>query len=244
MKKQRINTAFIVGFALLGCSMIVPEAEAQTSFTYLSAAANGKVTRYWDCCKASGSWTGKAAVTAPVNSCAKNGITVVDVNAQSACNGGTSFMCNSNQPWALSSSLSYGFAAVTLSGQMESNTSCACYALQFTGGSLTGKTLVVQAINVAGDLGSNQFSLLIPGGGVGIFNGCQSQWGAPADGWGARYGGISSKSDCAKLPASLQPGCHWRFDWFQNADNPTVSFRRIKCPVELTTRTGCKRKDE
>lgn len=32
---------------------------------------------------------------------------------------------------------------------------------------------------------NNHFDLQIPGGGVGLFNGCQSQWNAPADGWGS-----------------------------------------------------------
>ncbi len=27
---------------------------------------------------------------------------------------------------------------------------------------------------------------MMPGGGVGIFNGCSSQWGAPANGWGGK----------------------------------------------------------
>lgn len=69
MRRQNVNTAFIL------------------------------TTRYWDCCKASGSWSGKAAVSAPVNACAKDGITKVDPSAQNVCNGGQSFICNSNQPW-------------------------------------------------------------------------------------------------------------------------------------------------
>ena len=54
----------------------------------------------------------------------------------------------------------------------------------------------------------------MPGGGVGLFNGCQPQWGAPADGWGDRYGGVQNRDGCNQLPAQLQPGCFWRFDWF------------------------------
>ncbi|QRN93181.1 hypothetical protein JRI60_28695 [Archangium violaceum] len=233
---------------LPGCSVIAPEAEAATSpsFTYLSASANGKTTRYWDCCKPSGSWPGKASVkTGPVKSCAKDGKTAIDPNQLSGCQaGGTSFMCESPQPWTVNEKLSYGFAAANLVGKPESDTSCACYALQFTSGPVSGKTFVAQVVNTASDLGSNQFALLIPGGGVGLFNGCQAQYNAPADGWGARYGGISSQAECSKLPAALQAGCNWRFGWFQNADNPTVTFRRVKCPAEITAKTGCVRKDE
>lgn len=53
---------------------------------------------------------------------------------------------------------------------------------------------------------------IVPGGGVGIFNGCSSQYNAPTDGWGARYGGVSSRAECDVLPAALRPGCQWRFD--------------------------------
>ncbi|WNG53964.1 hypothetical protein F0U59_03510 [Archangium gephyra] len=240
-----VVTAFAL---LLGLGKIVPEAEAQTAsptFTYLSSpAATGKTTRYWDCCKGSASWPGKASVSAPVLACTKDGVNRLDVNAQSGCNGGTSYACNNNQPWTVNESLSYGFAAASLAGKSESDTSCACYALKFTSGPVTGKTLVAQVVGLGGSLGDNHFSLLIPGGGVGIFNGCQSQWGAPADGWGARYGGVSARDQCSQLPAQLRAGCQWRFDWFKNADNPTVSFRRVKCPAAITDRSGCKRKDE
>lgn len=59
----------------------------------------------------------------------------------------------------------------------------------------------------------------MPGGGVGIFNGCSDQWGAPEGGWGEQYGGITSNT-CPSFPEPLVDGCEWRFDWFQNADNP------------------------
>ncbi|WP_373371911.1 hypothetical protein [Archangium lansingense] len=202
--------------------------------------------RRWDCCKPSGSWTGKADVNAPVGACAKDGKTVLsDRNAQNACQGGPSYMCNKNQPWAADATRSYGFAAAALMGKKESDWLCGCYALKFTSGAVKGTTHVVQVIDTAGTDGkSNVFDLLIPGGGVGIFNGCQGQWNAPADGWGARYGGVSSRSECAGLPADLQAGCNWRFDWFKNADNPTVSFRRVKCPKVITDRSQCIRKVE
>lgn len=72
---------------------------------------NGVTTRYWDCCKASCGWTGKASVTNPVLTCKADGVTPVDVNAQSGCNGGSAYMCNNQQPWNVSSTLSYGYVA-------------------------------------------------------------------------------------------------------------------------------------
>lgn len=83
-----------------------------------------------------------------------------------------------------------------------------------------------------------------PGGGVGIFNGCTTEWGAPSSGWGAQYGGISSETECAAFPSALQPGCDWRFDWFGGSDNPTVDFEQVACPAEILAKTGSKRTDD
>jgi hypothetical protein len=46
------------------------------------------------------------------------------------------------------------------------------------------------------------------------------------------------------MPANLKAGCQWRFDWFQNADNPDVSFKQVRCPSELTSISGCTRNDD
>jgi len=101
--------------------------------------------------------------------------------------------------------------------------------------------MIVQVTNTGSDLSTSHFDIQIPGGGVGIFNGCSSQWGAPSDGWGARYGGVASAADCATLPAQLQAGCQFRFGWFKNADNPTMTYKEVTCPTELTSISGCVR---
>ncbi len=80
----------------------------------------------------------------------------------------------------------------------------------------------------------------MPGGGVGIFNGCASQFPTINSGaWGQQYGGVSQRSDCNGLPPELQAGCFWRFDWFQNANNPTMRFKQVTCPSALTANTQC-----
>ncbi|KAK0102914.1 hypothetical protein ONS95_000893 [Cadophora gregata] len=104
--------------------------------------------------------------------------------------------------------------------------------------------MVVQATNTGGDLSGNQFDISMPGGGVGIFNGCTQEWSAPSSGWGAQYGGISAASSCAGFPAALQAGCNWRFEWFKGADNPTVSFKQVACPAAITAKSGCTRADD
>ncbi|KAI9265548.1 endo-beta-D-1,4-glucanase [Helicostylum pulchrum] len=204
-------------------------------------SGSGSTTRYWDCCKASCSWPGKASVSGPVDTCGKNGISILDDNAQSGCNGGDGYMCNNNQPWAVNDGLAYGFAAASIAGSSESGWCCGCYELTFTSGPVNGKKMVVQVTNTGGDLGQNHFDLQMPGGGVGIFDGCSSQWNIPSEKWGARYGGISSASECDGLPSQLQAGCKWRFNWFKNADNPSMSFKEVSCPAALVTRSGCKR---
>ncbi|RCH85015.1 hypothetical protein CU098_001581, partial [Rhizopus stolonifer] len=104
-----------------------------------------------------------------------------------------------------------------------------------------GKKMVVQITNTGSDGGPNSFDLNIPGGGVGLYNACSAQWGAPADGWGKRYGGVDTVEQCSQLPAALQSGCKWRFGWFKGADNPTMTFRQVTCPKEIVARSGCDR---
>ena len=105
-----------------------------------------------------------------------------------------------------SNNVAYGFAAGNIQGSNEWGWCCACYELTFTSGPVNGQKMIVQVTNTGGDLGGNHFDLQIPGGGVGIFNGCTAQWGAPNDGWGDRYGGVRSEADCNQLPAQIRDG--------------------------------------
>lgn len=85
----------------------------------------------------------------------------------------------------------------------------------------------------------------MPGGGVGIFaSACTAQYGAPPNGWGERYGGIKSRSECDRFPAKLKAGCYWRFDWFKGADNPAVSFKQVACPKAITAKSKCVRQND
>lgn len=116
--------------------------------------------------------------------------------------------------------------------------------LTFTSTSIAGKKMIVQATNTGSDVSEGQFDLVIPGGGVGIFNACTAQYGAPPDGWGAQYGGISTDT-CSTFPSALQDGCSFRFgDFFEGADNPEVDWKQVTCPKALTDKTGCVRAGE
>ncbi|TEY74372.1 hypothetical protein BOTCAL_0073g00110 [Botryotinia calthae] len=217
---------------------------------HAQSSGTGTTTRYWDCCKASCGWSKKATLATgsnPVGSCDISNNPLTDYNAVSYCasSSGTAFMCGAQTPWAVSDTLSYGFTATTISGGTEASWCCACYQLTFTSGPVAGKQMIVQATNTGGDLGSNQFDLAIPGGGFGIFDACTHQYpSTPASAWGAQYGGLSNRTQCASLPAALQPGCYWRFDWFLNADNPGVTFKQVACPAALTAKSGCVRAND
>jgi len=74
-----------------------------------------------------------------VNSCNKDGNSIADKNAQSGCNGGSSFVCNNNQPIVVNDNLAYAFAAFS-----RPNSCCKCYELTFTNTAVAGKKMIVQ----------------------------------------------------------------------------------------------------
>jgi hypothetical protein len=128
------------------------------------ASGTGTITRYWDCCKPSCAWPGKAALAAgsnPVSTCDANDNPLTDSNANSGCGGGNAYMCSNESPWAVSDTLSYGYAAVNIAGGTEASWCCACYELTFISGPVAGKKMIVQATNTGGDLGANHFDLAV-----------------------------------------------------------------------------------
>ncbi|KAF1996185.1 glycoside hydrolase family 45 protein [Amniculicola lignicola CBS 123094] len=204
-------------------------------------------TRFWDCCKPSCGWNGKASVTDPVRSCDKNDSPINDFNAGSLCaEGGSATTCTSQQPWAVNDTFSYGFAGVYISGhdkELENFWCCACYQLDFTSDPLKGKTMIVQASNTAYDVKANRFSLAVPGGNT-TSDTCAKQFGVEQTVFGEMGSGVTSLENCDSLPDALKPGCEWRFNWFNDTLYPTANFKRVTCPTELTSKTGCIRKDE
>ncbi|CAM1501147.1 Fc.00g103090.m01.CDS01 [Cosmosporella sp. VM-42] len=226
---MRYSSAAGLAFALVGPN------------TVRAASGTGHSTRYWDCCKPSCAWSGKASVSAPVLTCDAKDNPLGDFNAPSGCGGGSAFTCTNNSPWIINENLAYGFAATAINGEDESSWCCACYALTFTEQGLNGKTMIVQSTNTGSDISNNQFDILIPGGGMGQFDGCTPEFGSmPGD----QYGGVKNRDDCEAMPELLKDGCKWRWDWFNNADNPSFTFEQVQCPKELTDKTGCKRDDD
>jgi hypothetical protein len=186
-----------------------------------------------------------------MQSCGQDNSRLSSVDTQSACQGGSAFMCWDFAPWSVSDYLSYGFA-----GFIGANCGT-CYELQFTGSSqggdgkstppLSGKTMIVQVINTGG-LPSNQFDLLSPGGGVGDFNACSNQWGSSD--LGPAYGGFRAlcngdktcvQTKCSTLFSGkpiLKAGCDWYTGWFNAADNPALRYQQITCPSAITSKSG------
>jgi hypothetical protein len=197
-----------------------------------------------------------------------------DYSATSACTTAapnSAYTCFDMNPWEVSPSLAYGFAAVPASGDICGR----CYELSFTGeghydpsdyGStqLASKTMIVQATNIGFDVGGGQFDILIPGGGVGLFDACSYQWGVNPSDLGATYGGLltacqqdPSNDTPSKLEAcvlgrcevlfadanfaDLLAGCQWFVGWYHAADNPNVQYHEVPCPQDLIDVSGIDR---
>lgn len=228
-----------------------PPTGDSSGLTYLSGnLGTAKTTRYWDCCKPSCAWPGKASVSSPVKVCAKNGVSKLGANSKNICggggSGGPSYMCTAQSAWYdPAKKMSFGFVAGHVKGLNEKGWCCGCYELRFQNSNLP--RMVVQITNTGADLGENHFDIQVPGGGFGIFDGCTKQWGAPAGSWGKRYGGVMAsgwgKAGCRKLPSALRKSCEWQFDYL--GDNPrVVSHFRVKCPAEITQASQCARDDD
>lgn len=254
----------------------------------ISGGSAGYGSRYWDCCKPHCSQRENIDTNAvPFSICANCSVDNEEIPAfrvspnanqwwhgyegtRSGClSDGEAYTCYSHAPFAVCDSLAYGFAAVALS-----EPACGrCFQLDFDGGNregnvkaahrlLAGKTMIVMASNTGSDVGSGQFDIMIPGGGVGMFaGGCGVQWGvntANEDLVGVRYGGLISKcqqihgwdapvntyKQCVRTMCSnlfgqdpsmthLYEGCIWFVDWMHTADNPTFRYAEVPCPPEL-----------
>lgn len=234
-----------------------------STVTPITDGCNGHATRYWDCCKPHCAWSGNTSGLNTINSCDRSD-NATGADSQSACQGGPAYMCQNMAPWAVNDKLAYGFAAVGAKTDICGR----CYQLQFTGSSynagadpgsmaLGGKTMIVQSINIGGDVASGQFDILTPGGGVGAFNACSSQWGVTSADLGPTYGGFLAKckaqsNDHSALKScvmqscmnvfeahnltELAAGCKWFVDWYQVADNPALKYKEVACPSDLMNR--------
>jgi hypothetical protein len=204
------------------------------------SGGEGFATRYWDCCQPACAQNGG-------HKCSQDGVTQTGDNS-SSCVGGGAFACYDDAPRAVSNCLSYGHIA-------KANPNCGgCFRIQFTGtgnsnandiGSklIQGKQMIVKVTNTGSDVAGNQFDLMVPGGGVGLFNACSQQWNT--NDLGEQYGGFLSacttgthaakkecvRQRCMNVPAGdARDGCLWFVDWFEIADNPNFTSEQTNCP--------------
>ena len=220
----------------------------------ISGGQVGFLSRFWDCCKPS---CGGGRLT-----CGKDGTT--SDGGGSACTGGSAYACYDLAPFVDSANpyVAYAFGATN---PQECG---ACYEVQFTGKSgcsdssscpansstIVYNTLYIQGINTGSDVKSGQFDIMIPGGGVGIYNACSTQWDANGQSLGAQYGGFFDGSgslcngntscyntQCNKFFANkpdMLAGCLWFSSWLKAASNPQITYTKVACPKQLTDKSG------
>lgn len=231
---------------------------------YVSGGESGSgwATRYWDCCKPSCSWTENAGGNT-AKQCNVQQQEINDASATSMCDGGNAGTCLSQIPMVINDNLALAFAAVPAANGGKCGR---CFALEFTGTgkyetkgphkAIKGKTLIVMASNVGADVEKGQFDIMIPGGGVGMYNGCSRfGWGA----MGQQYGGLLSdcesevgydwgdsqltqkRKECLTTKcnstfssdAKAKEGCLFLATWMEAAGNPMHNYREVECPAQL-----------
>lgn len=219
----------------------------------------GWATRYWDCCKPHCSWPEHAGGNYSKQCTNKGKSANTNWGDGSVCSGGSQMTCTSQIPFTIDgcTDMAFAFAAVPAANGGQCGK---CFQLTFTGTGkysndanikrLKGKKLIIMATNVGGDVQQGQFDIMIPGGGVGMFNGCSSMgWGSQ----GAQYGGLLSECEtetnyaagkykscltekCNKSfanDAEAKKGCLFLADWMGAAGNPNHEYVEVECPQVL-----------
>jgi len=234
------------------------------------AQQSGWISRYWDGCKPSCAWSGKNQVSGGIcKSCDKSNNSLASIdNNRSSCEGGNAYTCWDMIPFRDPSDANkaYAFAAT------PSDKCGQCYEIKFNGGfqhgtayathkALNGKTLIVMASNMGGDVNQGQFDVLIPGGGLGNYDAFSPQIGVNTSALGAQRGGFLAdcettlqwdrgtleqyqtclRNKCNQVfnkpeHAQLKEGCNFYADWFMAANNPTMTYKEITCPQYLIDR--------
>ena len=228
-------------------------------------SGSGFASRYWDCCKPSCSWSSNAGYGNEARHCDANMNILTDNNAASKCDGGPSTTCLSQIPFTINGCDNIGFAFGAVPGAGP-NICGRCFLLEFTGEgkyetkdnhrALKNKKLVVMASNIGYDVAGGQFDIMIPGGGVGLFNGCGNIF---SGNMGQQYGGLLSdcenevgwsgsdyeihirRKECLKKKCEntfngntlAKEGCLFLANFMEAAGNPLHSYKEIECPQIL-----------
>ena len=201
---------------------------------------NGYATRYWDCCKPHCAWASNAGSNI-IGGGNKTKMCNFDqefiTKGTSACDGGPATACYTQIPFTIDD-CEYGFAFAA--APARSGRTCGkCYRLDLD----INKTLIIMANNIGYDVEGGQFDLMIPGGGVGLFNGCKN-WDQSK--MGEQYGGLLSlcgagEVECLREKCAdafdndplAKKGCLFLADFLDAADNPKLTYQQVECPDVL-----------
>ncbi|MBR2199090.1 MAG: hypothetical protein IJ909_12070 [Fibrobacter sp.] len=229
-------------------------------------SGQGWGSRYWDCCKPHCAWSGKGGPIARTCNAQGQQLTKGDDNNKSICDGGNAGVCSNQAPFVVNDNLAYAFAAGP--GNEYAGKCGSCFLLTFNGSSqhttdartqaLKGKQMVIMISNIGYDVNGNQFDIMIPGGGVGAFDGCNPLWGIDQE---ARDGGflkscggdkkLESSAAVSQVQSCLEQKCNSKFaskpeakagclfhaQWLMAANNPQFTFQELEsCPSELEAR--------
>ena len=241
-------------------SSAAPTGGCPTIKTKGGSKGSGWATRYWDCCKPHCSWPEHAHGNYAKQCTNKGKNESTDWGGQSVCSGGGLMTCTSQIPFTIDgcTEMGFAFAAVPASNGGDCGK---CFQLTFDGTgkyatdgnhkAIKGKKLIIMVTNIGGDVNQGQFDIMIPGGGVGMFNGCASTMG-----WGdqgEQYGGLLSKCEvesdyspsrtltCLKKKcesvfssdATAKQGCMFLADFMHAAGNPNHNYEEVECPQVL-----------
>ncbi len=240
--------------------------QISTNFNVKSGGRSGQGwgSRYWDCCKPHCAWSGKGGPIARTCNAQQQVLEKGDDMVKSICDGGPAGLCNSQAPFAINDNLAYAFAAGP--GTSYAGSCGSCFLLTFNGESrhttdartaaLKGKQMVIMISNIGYDVEDGQFDMMIPGGGVGAFNGCSTLWGI--NNLGAQHGGFlkdcggdKKVTDVATVQKCLEDkcnsvfanipdakaGCLFHAQWLMAANNPSFTYQELEsCPQELVNK--------
>ena len=172
-----------------------------------------------------------------------------DIN--SICGGGTSSVCFDQIPFQVDGCPDMSFAFVASSGHYAGVSSCGkCFQITLTGEgqwkttpqtqALKGKKLIVMSNTIDYDVKADQFGVMVPGGGVGLYNGCGKYFGD--SNIGSQYGGILS--ECIEVKKASDPvsclkqGCQKAFARIPLADKCMHGGHKFEsCVVHGAIRT-------
>lgn len=214
-------------------------------------SGEGWGSRYWDCCMPHCAWSKNTSN--PTKVCNAK-MEVSNESIGSVCDNGYGGVCDTQAPWAVNDQFAFAFAAVPAK---YGGTCGKCYLLTFDGKrhnadpdvnteGLVGKKMIIMVSNIGGDVDDGQFDIMIPGGGVGLFNGCEAQLGVTE--MGKQYGGFISDckhdAECiiekckvfSNYP-KIQAGCEFSAIWMNGASNPTFKYEELEsCPEEISSK--------